>query len=159
MKSADNVLFLYFTSLMGLSIAFCKYLIYIIQSKFLWYWHTKNLRRFLRFKPTVEMARFLLLQWCFNLQELEKFSWCWNDLKSRRYQNLRAHSGTSAETNMSGGFCLVNPNILSIKVFSSRSIYFELEDMYKIIVLGSVISTACKEKVYILNKIHLHIST
>ena len=73
------------------------------------YLFSKKLSKFLRLKPTVEMARFLPLQWCFNLLELENYSRCQNNFKSRRYINLQSNSGTSAETNMSGGLCLVNP--------------------------------------------------
>ena len=39
---------------------------------------------------------------------------------------MRAHSGTVIETNMSGGFCLVNPNMLSIKVLSFRDRYIPI---------------------------------
>ena len=92
-------------------------------SKFLHYLFIKKLSKFLRLKPTVEMARFLPLQCCFNLLELENCSRCQNNFKSRRYINLQSNSGTSTETNMSGGLCLVNLSILWNYPYSKHNSY------------------------------------
>ena len=87
--------------------------------------HKKISSKFLRFKTIMEIARFLPLQWCYNHLELKKtqdVEMIW----TMEISKLEGSFWDSYWNKHVWWFCLVNPNMLSIKVLSFRDRYIPI---------------------------------